>query len=307
MTEPLVAILLSTFNGEQYLYDQLASFTAQTHTNWQLYWRDDGSSDATPCIMAQFVTNAGVTRCMIHPAGVRLRATGSFLALLRMALDGTAAFFAFADQDDVWLPEKLAHGIAALDALPSDHPGLYFCARTLVDANLTPVGEVLAPRRPPGFPTALTQNLAPGCCMMLNRAAARLIDATPVPDGTWHDWWSYIVVAATGGTVIAGNTPDILYRQHGDNLIGEPLGFWHRTKGAARRGRSPFMSVFWRQIAALQTGSIPLPVATSETLAIIEQSRQGLWPNRLRTLRLPGFVRQTWAETFLFRLWFLLG
>jgi hypothetical protein len=143
--------------------------------------------------------------------------------------------------------------------------------------------------------------------MMLNRAAARLIDATLVPDGTWHDWWSYIVVSASGGTVIAGNTPDILYRQHNDNLIGEPLGFWHRTKSAARRGRTPFMTVFWRQVAALQVGSIPLPAAISETLTVIEHSRQGLWPKRLRTLRLPGFVRQTWAETFLFRVWFLLG
>ncbi len=123
----------------------------------------------------------------------------SFLALLRMALGGPAAFFAFSDQDDVWLPEKLAHAVAALADLPRGHPGLYFCARALVDSTLAPVGEVLAPRRPPGFPAALTQNLAPGCCMMLNRAAGELIDRGPVPEGTWHDWWAYVVVAAYGG------------------------------------------------------------------------------------------------------------
>ena len=305
MTGQTVAILLSTYNGERYLHDQLASFTAQTHTDWQLYWRDDGSSDATPRLMVTFARNSG--RCIAQPPGPRLRATRSFLALLHTALQGPAEFFAYADQDDVWLPEKLAHGVAALDNLPPDHPGLYFCARTLVDANLTQVGRVLAPRRSPGFPAALTQNLAPGCCMMLNRAAATLVNAAPLPEGTWHDWWSYIVVAASGGTIIAGDTPDILYRQHSDNLVGEPRGFWHRTKGAARRGRAPFMNVFWRQIAALRSGAIPLPAQINETLTRIDDARHCPWPTRLRTLCLPGFARQTWAETFLFRLWFLLG
>jgi glycosyltransferase involved in cell wall biosynthesis len=305
MTGQTVAILLSTFNGERYLRDQLGSFSAQTHTDWQLHWRDDGSSDATSQLMTAFARNSG--RCIPYPPGPRLRATRSFLALLRTALQGQAEFFAYADQDDVWLPEKLARGVAALGNLPPDHPGLYFCARTLVDADLTPVGRVLAPRRPPGFPAALTQNLAPGCCMMLNRAAAALIDAAPVPEGTWHDWWSYIVVAASGGTIIAGDSPDILYRQHGDNLVGEPRSFWHRTKGAARRGRAPFMNVFWHQIAALRSGAIPLPAQNSDTLTRIDCARHCPWPTRLRTLCLPGFARQTWAETFLFRLWFLLG
>jgi hypothetical protein len=305
--EASVAILLSTFNGERYLTEQLASFAGQTHANWQLYWRDDGSSDGTVPLMTAFAAGQPAGRCHRDPDAGRLRATGSFLALLRMALPGPAAYFAFADQDDVWLPKKLAHGVAALAALPSDQPGLYFCARALVDATLAPVGEVLAPRRPPGFPAALTQNLAPGCCMMLNRAAAELIDASPLPEGTWHDWWSYVLVAAHGGQVIAGNTPDILYRQHNENLVGEPRGFWHRTLGAARRGRGPFMTLFWRQIAALQAGPIPLPAKTRDTLAIIQCSNQGgLWA-RLMALRLPGFVRQTWAETFIFRLWFLLG
>ncbi len=300
-----VAILLSTFNGERYLRDQLASFTAQTHADWQLYWRDDGSSDATARIMTAFAQHLG--RCTTQPPGPRLRATRSFLALLHDALQGQASHFAYADQDDVWLPEKLAHGVAALRALPNDQPGLYFCARTLVDANLTPVGRALAPRRPPGFPTALTQNLAPGCCMMFNRCAAMLIDAAPLPEGTWHDWWSYIIVAASGGTIIAGDTQDILYRQHNNNLVGEPRSFWHRTRGAARRGRAPFMNVFWRQIAALRAGAIPLPAKTKDVLTRIDDARHCSWPTRLRTLCLPGFTRQTWAETLLFRLWFLLG
>ncbi|MEA2740162.1 MAG: hypothetical protein QOH05_3469 [Acetobacteraceae bacterium] len=303
-----VAILLSTFNGERYLAEQLASFAAQTHTDWRLYWRDDGSSDRSPAMLAAFSGGPGSGRCVACPhGGSRLRATGSFLALLRDALGGPAAFFAFADQDDVWLPDKLAHGVAALQGVPPDRPALYFCGRALVDAGLVPVGEVLAPRRPPGFPAALTQNLAPGCCMMLNRAAAALIDAGPVPDGAWHDWWAYVVVSASGGSVIAGDTPDILYRQHSLNLVGEPRGFWHRTIGAARRGRGPFMTLFWRQVAALRAVPVPLPERTIAVLDTIERASKGGLPARIKALRLPGLLRQTWAETLLFRLWFLLG
>jgi hypothetical protein len=302
-----VAILLSTFNGAQYLTEQLASFNAQTYPDWLLYWRDDGSSDATIQLMDGFRQRQEADRCISHRTDERMRATGSFLLLLHTALDGPASFFAFADQDDVWLPDKLMHGATALAALPPGRPGLYFCARTLVDDRLAPVGQVLAPRRPPGFPAALTQNLAPGCCMMLNRAAARLIDTGPVPEGTWHDWWAYVVVAASGGTVIAGDAPDILYRQHDDNLVGEPRGFWHRTIGAARRGRSPFMTLFWRQVAALQSRAGALPAQHRATLRIIQRARHRGVLARLRVLALPGFVRQTREETLLFRLWFLLG
>jgi hypothetical protein len=67
------------------------------------------------------------------------------------------------------------------------------------------------------------------------------------------------------------------------------------------------MTLFWRQIAALQAGPIPLPANTRDTLAILQRANQrGPWA-RLRALCIPGFFRQTWAETFIFRLWFLLG
>ena len=297
-----VAILLSTYNGERFLPELLASFNGQSHPNWLLYWRDDGSTDGTLAIMESFAPNAV---CVPGPNGRRLLATGSFLGLLKAALSGPAAFFAFADQDDVWLPEKLAHGAAALAALPKDRPALFFCARTLVDAELRQVGHVPVPKRLPTFPAALTQNIAPGCCMMLNRAAAALIDAGPVPEGSWHDWWAYLVVSANDGAVVAGQTPDILYRQHDDNLVGEPRGFWLRALAAARRGRKPFMTLFWNQVAALMAG--PVPNGSRATLEAIARSRDGGPVARARILCLPNFGRQKATENFLFCLWFLLG
>jgi glycosyltransferase involved in cell wall biosynthesis len=153
-----------------------------------LYWRDDGSTDQSPAIVAEFAQRVGKGRCSHAPEDGQLRSTGSFLALLHTALRDEADYFAFSDQDDVWLPEKLAHAVAALAEEAADRPALYFCDRTLVDESLRSIGRPPRLRRPPGFPAALTQNIIPGCCMVLNRAAAELIDATVAPAPTWHDW-----------------------------------------------------------------------------------------------------------------------
>src|SRR5580658_6386638 len=249
--EPCVAILLSTFNGERYLGEQLHSYIAQTHDNWRLYWRDDGSSDDSTGLVAAFASGPGDGRCICLPKAGQLHPTASFLTLLRMALQGGASYFAFSDQDDVWLPEKLAHAVTGLGDVTDDRPALCFCARTLVDSTLRPIAQVRALRRPPGFPAALTQNVIPGCCMVLNRAAAELIDAMDAPDKTWHDWWCYLVVSAREGLVISGDAPDILYRQHPANVVGEARGFWRRAVRAIRRGREPFMTIFRCHVAAL--------------------------------------------------------
>ena len=193
---PPVAILLSTFNGERFLDEQLLGYLEQSHPNWMLYWRDDGSCDRTVTLMTAFAQEGGRDRCYRVGGERRLGAAGSFFTLLREAIAGPADFFAFSDQDDVWLPDKIADGIATLTNLPPDRPALYYCARTLVDSTCRQIGEVAPLCHPPGFPAALTQNVIPGCCMLLNRKAAALIAMSEPPEGTWHDWWSYLIVAA---------------------------------------------------------------------------------------------------------------
>ena len=312
-----VAILLSIFNGEEFLDEQLGSYSRQTHNNWRLYWRDDGSTDRSMAVVSSFANGAAGGRCT-HAPGVDWRGAGqrgtgplgaadSFLTLLHAALQGDAAYFAFSDQDDVWLPEKLAHAVAALKQIAPHRPALYFCPRIPVDSDLRPIGKAPGLRRPPGFPAALTQNVIPGCCMMLNRAAARLIDSVQVPERTWHDWWSYLVVTANEGVVITGEFADVLYRQHAGNLVGEPFGFCRRAMAAMRRGRGPFISLMWRHIAALRARPGVLPETTCSTLETIIRASSGGLLARARALRLPGLVRQTWLETIVFRLWFLIG
>ena len=131
-----MAIVLSTFEGERFLTPQLHSLLSQTHRDWVLYWRDDGSHDRTRSLMRAFLSRLGAGRSVILDDNAQLGTTESFMRLLRRAYADGSPVLAFADQDDVWLPEKLARGVAALDAVPPEVPALYFARQVLVDAGL---------------------------------------------------------------------------------------------------------------------------------------------------------------------------
>src|SRR4051812_44369921 len=170
--EPRIAILLATYNGAPWLHQQLDSLLQQTADNWVLYWRDDGSGDGTIAILQDFGRRAGQGRCVQvrEPPG-RLGATGNFLFLLRTVTERLDEHdvVAFADQDDIWLPQNLQRGVGALGRVPRDEPVLYCARQILVDEALRRLGISGPLARPAGFPAALTQNVATGCTVMLNR------------------------------------------------------------------------------------------------------------------------------------------
>ncbi len=302
-----VAILLSTRNGAAFLQAQLDSILAQSCGTWTIYWRDDGSTDGTPGLMRAFAGTVGPERCVeidSHPG--RLGIAGSFLTLLRAA--PSDRIVAFADQDDVWLPDKLLRGIAALAGVETDRPALYCARQRLVDDRLRALG--LSPHRgaPPAFPAGLTQNVATGCTVMLNPCAAALIAASRAPAGTLHDWWSYLVVSAADGVLIADPAPTVLYRQHRRNAVGAPHSAIRRGVMALRRGPDAFMGLFAQHVAALLANPQALSPQAEADLALLQQALRGGPLARLRAMRqVRSLVRQTLPETILFRLWFLIG
>jgi glycosyltransferase involved in cell wall biosynthesis len=308
--EPRVAILLATYNGAPWLREQLDSLLRQTHDNWVLYWRDDGSGDGTIAVLQEFGQRAGQGRCvrLAEPPG-HLGATGNFLALLRSVSDTLAErdVVAFADQDDVWLPHKLERGVAALRSAPRDEPILYCARQILVDKDLQSLGTSNPLARPTGFPAALTQNVATGCTVMLNRPAARLVAASRPSTGTLHDWWAYLLVTAAGGRLIQDAEPVVLYRQHAANLVGAPASMGRRAVAALKRGPGVFMTVLRQHVAALLDQPELLSERARADVATLDRALSSGWRHRFAALRLPGLYRQTWPETLLFRCWFLIG
>jgi glycosyltransferase involved in cell wall biosynthesis len=305
-----VAILLATFNGAAYLSEQLDSFLAQDHRDWVLFWHDDGSNDATATMMDAFAARVGPERCVHVPMGEgRLGVLGSFMALLRAAAPGLGEYdtAAFADQDDVWLPHKLSRGMEALSAGPVARPALYFTRQVLVDAGLRRIGLSAPLSVTPGFPASLTQNLATGCTILLNRAAAILVAGSRPPEGTLHDWWSYVLVSAAGGRIVGDPEPTILHRQHRGNAVGAASSRFRRAVAAARRGPGPFMRDFAAHVRSLGEHASLLSPAAARDLAVLRRAIGGGPAQRLEGLRLPGLRRNHWTEGLLFRLWFLIG
>jgi glycosyltransferase involved in cell wall biosynthesis len=303
---PAVAILLSAYNGAPFLPEQLASLLAQDTAAWSLFWRDDGSSDDSPDILRRFGQDHP-GRCREVGNGERLGVTGSFMALLRAAHAEGAEAAAFSDQDDVWLPHKVSRALAALAEVPDGVPALYCARQILTDPRLNRLGLSFSLRRPPGFPAALTQNIATGCTVVLNRAAMTLIAGSVAPGCTLHDWWCYLVVAAAGGRLIGDDEPVVLYRQHPGNLVGAPRTRSHRALAAARRGPGLFMTVLRGHVAGLLDQPQLLSPQAAQILRTLAAGLRGGPAARWRALRLAGLHRQTWGETQVFRVWFLVG
>ncbi len=300
-----VAILLASYQGARFLPEQLASLARQSCEDWHLYWRDDGSTDASPALLAAFAP--GQSDAVSGPPG-RLGAAGSFFALLAAACaDPANDFFAFCDQDDVWREDKLERARDALAILPGHRPALY-CARVrLVDAALGPRGSLPPLRGVTRFPAALAENIAPGCTMMLNRAAAELVSASRPPPETLHDWWSYLLVSAAGGVILTDAEEVLLYRQHDGNAIGAPGSRLRRALAALRRGPRPFIARFRAHLAGLAANAALLPAPVVDEAAALARALEGGVFGRLRLLAWPGLERRTRLETFVLRLWLLIG
>ena len=224
---PRVVVLMSTYNGERFVAEQLASILQQLPEDGRIVVRDDGSRDRT----VEVISSIRDPR-IVMTRGKNLGFGTSFLTLLAEA-PADADLVMFADQDDVWLPGKIGRAWQHLSRLPST-AALYGSAQMLVDAEL----GLLHPTPPwpcgPSFANALTENIITGCTAALNRPAVDLLQRAGVPDGVhFHDWWLYLVVSAFG-TVVFDPEPTLLYRQHGGNQIGHGVGWLGRYFGVVR-------------------------------------------------------------------------
>lgn len=223
-----LSILLAVWNGAEYLPAQLDSFAAQGFAGWDLIAGDDGSTDASAEILRDFAARMAGRHRVDLVEGPRAGGTAHFLTLLTRVPED-ARWAAFADQDDVWMPEKLDRAVAMLAGVPEDIPCLY-CSRTLVTGpdldNPVPSPDWT---RPFGFRNALVQNVASGNTIVLNRAGLDLTRdaaaaALAVPGLPAHDWWVYQMITGAGGRVLHDDRPSLYYRQHGENQIGANRG-----------------------------------------------------------------------------------
>ncbi len=289
-----VVVLLAHYNGGRHLSEQLESLAAQTHRDWSLIVSDDGSSDDWLKTTGDFARSADGHRVWLVSGPGRGFAQ-NFLTLVAMA-GPSVPFAAFCDQDDVWLPGKLARALEALNEVPPDTPAVY-CGRTIIcSASLAPVGVSPLFTAPPGFRNALVQNIAGGNTMVLNRAALDLLQDTlrHAQEIVSHDWWTYQLVTGAGGQVIYDPEPCLLYRQHGANRIGANTGVAARLHRARQLWKGQFRDWNDAQTRALQRAKHWLTPEARELLERFSMARRGAFLRRLSGLGQSGIYRQTW-------------
>lgn len=221
----MVCILLSTYNGELYLEEQLESLIRQEGVEIRILVRDDRSKDSTCEILNKWQDKGLLT----WYTGVNKGPAQSFMDLLYHAPE--ADYYAFCDQDDVWLPDKLKVAVSKLEMLPdiTTVPAMYFSTQMLVDANLNELG-INQINYIFSFGESLLRNPAGGCTIVFNKALQRELIAYHPAFVSMHDSWTYRVCLAIGGHIVYDPVPHILYRQHGHNVVGGKKSFGRTVK-----------------------------------------------------------------------------
>ncbi|WP_111608877.1 MULTISPECIES: glycosyltransferase family 2 protein [Marinomonas] len=232
----MIQILLATYNGAKYLEAQLDSLLSQTYTDWTLIAHDDGSTDKTCDILRAYQSQYPDIIEILEDGVTFGCARDNFTYLLEAS---TAEYVMFCDQDDVWLPEKIAKTFYTMQQLEGLHKGLPIVVHTdlmVVDESLGSIAPSMFDyqglnRSIDGLLQILAKNTVTGCTMMINRRA--ISSALPMSAcAVMHDWWIAANVIKQQGVIGFIDESLIQYRQHSSNSVGTKknsiLGFMLR-------------------------------------------------------------------------------
>lgn len=289
---PAIAVLMATCNGAAFLRDQLDSLAAQSLPPRWLVVSDDGSTDGTGAILSGFAArNPQISLHLLD--GPRQGAAANFLFLLRH-VPAEADLVAIADQDDVWLPDKLMRGARMLAAQPRGRPALLGTRTLVCDEGLQQRHPSPLWRRPFGFRHALVQSVAGGNTMMMNRATVSLAAAAAAEarQVVMHDWWLYQIVSGAGGQVLFDLQPQVLYRQHGANQIGANDGLWAKLRRLQALVRGDFRRWNGINLRALQASAHRLTPENRALVTGFAHLQHGGLGARLAGLHRLGLYRQ---------------
>lgn len=231
-----VTVLMSTYNGEKYLKTQIDSILNQKGVNVNLMVRDDGSTDSTLTILEDYAIEGKLQ----WYSGENLRSARSFMNLLKMSDE--CEYYAFSDQDDYWLPNKLFEAVSILKKQPSNIPSLYYSGTILVDSDLNKIKQDVDKRIFTKFNNAVVSSNATGCTFCFNKQLRDLINIYEPSYQIMHDGWLHKVCLAVGGYVYYDKNSYIKYRQHSNNVIGgttTPVKRWKRRVDTMKKNPRP--------------------------------------------------------------------
>lgn len=229
----MICILLSTYNGADFIDEQIASLTKQVDAQFSIFVRDDGSSDSTPSRLKRWEEK----NIIKWYQGQNVGFVNSFFDLLMNAPE--ADYYAFCDQDDIWLPDKLKMAVSKIETLNSRLK--LYCSNLYIYRNGTIRGKMRSDCSKFNLCCGLVQSIATGCTILINNEFRSFLIHNMPNKVCAHDLWIYHT-ALLFGSVYYDDDAYILYRQHGNNLIGANSSFWDTLK---RKVKS--LSTLWKQ------------------------------------------------------------
>ncbi len=221
---------MATYNGERFIREQIESILNQTYQNWRLLIHDDGSSDRTLDIIKRYSSKYPEKIILIEDGVKCGGAKENFAHLIEITKRGfinAYDYIMFADQDDVWLPEKIELTLEKMIYMEAKFnytpPLLVHTDLKVVDSNLNLISESfwnfqkINPLRN-SLNYLLFQNTVTGCTVMINKKLLNLLTEIP-KEAIMHDYWIALIAAAFG-QICPISEQTILYRIHNANNWG---------------------------------------------------------------------------------------
>ena len=222
----MIDVLISTYNGEKYISEQIESILRQDYSDFKIIIRDDLSTDNTMTIIKEYVEKYPNKISLLDNKGINLGSSNSFLELLRFS---QSELVCFCDQDDVWLETKLSilFNYYNFQIMDKNRPILIHTGVKVVDSNLNEIPELTYSfnknknSMEKNFIWHIFQNDVSGCTMMINKELRKIINCIDYKNVNMiqHDWLIAQVAYLKGGKYYI-NDKTVLYRQHANNVIG---------------------------------------------------------------------------------------
>lgn len=292
-----VAVVMSTYNGEKYVREQLDSVLTQDYPNVSVFVRDDGSSDGTVSVLEPYERAGRIHLERGKNAGV----VHSFFSLLEEVC-GRFDYVAFCDQDDRWHADKVSRAVSVLQGKDASVPQLYCSEYEFCDGELRPQGRSHLNRRGVGFPTMLYENMVSGNTTLMNDALVCAVVSAGVEGVYCHDWWCALVASAIGDLTF-DDFASLDYRRTGSNVSATGTGGMSLLRYRARKflqgGELADVTVQLQKLARHFGDAMP-----ADRRRLLERFLHG---GRWSKATTPVRLRQKGSEELALRILFLTG
>lgn len=220
-----VIILMSTYNGEKYISEQIESLLNQTYKNTKIFIRDDGSKDRTIEIIKDFQQKY---KNITLIEGENIGFINSFFELLKNS--DNADYYAYCDQDDVWMEDKIERAVEFLEKTNSDKTALYFSNSDYYDGDMNFLATA-EKNKIYNFRNSLVECVTQGMTMVINNKTRETIVSNIPETCLYHDWWTYMICSGFG-EIVYDDKSLVKYRRHNKSVTVE--------------GRSKVQLFIWR-------------------------------------------------------------